>query len=126
MVTGLAMLRHSGATCHCCSPCSLDRNTKPRGSAKPEVTVTLVRCGKCGQPYNNSFTHTCKVKTDFKARKKRHEAEIRKAAAAARRAAKPRHSYSACRDKNCPRAACVAYREGREEGYDAGYRAGRE
>jgi hypothetical protein len=38
---------------------------------------------------------------------------------------KPReHRYTACRDKNCDRPLCVAYREGLDDGFADGYIVG--
>jgi hypothetical protein len=50
-----------------------------------------VRCRTCGKTYANPFTHTCQVRTDFKARRRaadRHaDAQKRRARAAARQKA---------------------------------------
>ena len=35
--------------------------------------------------------------------------------------AKQRHNYRTCRDENCHRLACQAYREGFEDGYTAAH-----
>jgi hypothetical protein len=61
------------------------------------------------------------------------EREKAKARAAKKRPASSgprpaRHEYASCRDADCERAACEAYRDGRATGYaegeEAGYRAG--
>jgi hypothetical protein len=69
-----------------------------KGRTRVKPTVSLGNCPKCGRPRGNPLTHTCTVKTDFKARqraaerkakaaaKRRAEAERRKAATARRRA----------------------------------------
>jgi flagellar biosynthesis/type III secretory pathway protein FliH len=38
--------------------------------------------------------------------------------------ATPQHRYQACRDRDCERIACAAWREGREEGYTDGHAEG--
>lgn len=35
-----------------------------------------------------------------------------------------KHTYASCRDKECRRLACVAYKEGYRDGYEDGYSAG--
>ena len=46
----------------------------------------------------------------------------REDAAAAKKKARPEHPRpSACQDGDCKRAGCVAYREGREDGYERGF-----
>lgn len=70
----------------------------------------LFRCGKCGKGYANPLGHTCGGGGDFA---KRRGAQAREAAAAKRKAArKKRHDYHRCRDADCQRIACQAYREG--------------
>jgi hypothetical protein len=84
----------------------------------PSASAT---CPKCRKPYGNPFTHTCTVRTDFK----RRTTKAKKDAAAAKRKARPQHPRpSACRDGDCKRAACQAYREGREDGFAEGYDEG--
>lgn len=81
----------------------------------------LFQCGRCRKRYSNPFGHTCAPKSDFKRRK----ATAAKQAAAAKRKARPEHPpASACRDGDCRRAACAAYREGREHGYQEGHETG--
>jgi hypothetical protein len=43
---------------------------------------------------------------------------------AAPRAPRQAHDYLRCRDRDCERAACVAYRAGHEAGYETGHEAG--
>lgn len=108
----------------------LDRRA-PAGKTRltPGISASFGTCGTCHKPLgSNPLTHTCTVRTDF--RKRRGEARKQEAAekrAAARRPArkgKPEHLYEACRDEDCQRTACRAYREGREEGYQEGYEDG--
>jgi membrane carboxypeptidase/penicillin-binding protein PbpC len=35
-----------------------------------------------------------------------------------------KHTYASCRDKECQRPLCVAYKEGYSDGYEDGYAAG--
>lgn len=28
---------------------------------KPKVRVQLAKCGRCGKPYSNPLSHTCKI-----------------------------------------------------------------
>lgn len=85
---------------------------------RPSASAT---CRSCGKPYGNPLTHTCTVRTDFKRRTRR----LKKDARAAARTARPEHpTPGACRDRDCKRAACAAYREGRQDGYREGYDEG--
>lgn len=103
-----------------------------------------VECPKCRKRYTNPLAHTCAVSTDFKRRKaaaaraekrdaararRKAAADRRKAAAAERRrkarekrpaaarrpATRQSHDYRLCRDEECPRHACRAYRDGLED-----------
>jgi hypothetical protein len=49
---------------------------------------------------------------------------LQAAARRAKKAARPVHLYEACRDTDCQRLACRAFKEGREEGHREGYRDG--
>ena len=44
--------------------------------------------------------------------------------ASAARTPRAAHDYQACRDDDCPRPACLAYREGHDEGYPEGFADG--
>jgi hypothetical protein len=88
------------------------RKAGGKRKVKPSLSVTLATCSKCGKPYANPLTHKCDIGTDFKKRRK---------AAVAKR--KP-HDYRTCRDGECKRQACVAYKEGLDEGYQQGWDAG--
>jgi len=86
-----------------------------RTRVKPKFSAS-VKCPRCGRPYANPLTHVCPGKSgDFRRRKKVAE----KRAKAAARGARPKHSHRTCRDPDCQRVACVAYREGVEDGMDA-------
>jgi hypothetical protein len=74
-----------------------------------------VRCRTCGKTYANPFTHTCQVRTDFKARQRAAErqavVEKRRARAAARRQAEAaRRRAAAERRKARQKAAAAAKR----------------
>jgi predicted nucleic acid-binding Zn-ribbon protein len=76
----------------------------------------LASCPNCGKPYANPFTHVCASKRgDFGRRKAAHE----KAQKAAAKAAQPKHQYQTCRDEDCRRFGCVAYRDGYDNGFAA-------
>lgn len=84
----------------------------------PSASAT---CPRCHKPYGNPLTHTCTVRTDFK----RRTAKAKKDAAAAKRKARPEHPRpSACRDPDCKRTGCAAWREGHEDGFAEGYDEG--
>lgn len=102
--------RYSNPLTHVCyNP----RGRGPRLQIRPRVTAD---CPRCKRPVANPLAHVCTVRTDFRRRlaedKKRRAAERRRAA----RAARPQHDYHACKDENCRRRMCEAYREGFEDG----------
>jgi len=105
-----------------------------RTRIRPRVT-----CGSCGKPVRN-LRHVCTTRTDFRKRRnaaRRAEATARRRAkrkaatqrrrerARARRKTrassppKPRHDYRNCREPDCQRQACQAWREGVEAGVAA-------
>lgn len=116
------------------------KKPKAKTRAKRAVRRAASReCPKCHKRYSNPLTHTCAPKSDFKQRQRADEqqrkrdqakarrkdaADRRKAAAADRRAKArsrpatsqraPQHDYRTCRDDDCRRAACLAFREGIE------------
>jgi hypothetical protein len=122
--------------------CVTSRPRRGRTRVRSPVAWT---CARCGRP--RGLSHTCRVRTDFKKRRRqqarRKAAEQRKArrrrAASDRRARErarkararqrpprprpPAHDYHACGDGDCARYGCTAYREGKEDGFGAGYAA---
>ena len=89
--------------------------TAGRTKLKPSLSA---KCQKCRKDMGNPLTHTCTTRTDFK----RRTAKAKKDAAAAKRKARPDHPRpSACQDGSCKRSGCVAWREGRADGYRDGY-----
>jgi hypothetical protein len=113
--------RYSNPLTHVCTASMKRRSGRAR--LRPQVTRT---CGRCGKPAGNPLRHRCVTRSDFRrrlardrrqkeaARKKRAKAAAaakRKAARAAR-PAKPKHEYRGCYEPDCPRAVCIAYRDG--------------
>lgn len=106
-----------------------------RRRGKTRIRVRAA-CGSCGRRMGNPLRHVCTTRTDFRKRrnaakraaetarrraKRKAATERKRARARARRkvpraAPKPRHDYQACREPDCQRSACVAWREGVEEG----------
>ena len=69
-------------------------------------------CQKQADPF-----HVCAPKSDFRRRRAQHDrAERRQRGKRPGAAGKPRerrpHDYTTCRDQDCPRPLCRAYREG--------------
>lgn len=112
--------------------------TPARRAARQQARRVSVKCKTCGKRYVNPLTHVCAPKSDFAKRRREAEraarreaararkkaaAERRKAAAAERhrkarekrsapRSPRPQHDYRLCRDEDCQRYACVAYKDG--------------
>lgn len=140
MKIGVALLRcgNCGKPCNPFAAHVCNGNRKSRTRLSP--TVSLGNCPHCGKPRGNPLTHTCTIRTDFKAsqraterkaaaeRKKAKAAEKRKAPA---RPARPAHDYRTCTDRDCRRYACLAWKEafqegrttGLDDGWDIGYDA---
>lgn len=110
MKCGQCGKRYSNPLTHVCyNP----RGHGPRLQVKPRVSVD---CPRCGKPVTNPLAHVCTVRTDFRKRL----ADQRKQQARARRkkarATAAEHDYHACRDPDCHRRTCLAYREGFADG----------
>jgi hypothetical protein len=73
----------------------------------------LVSCPRCGKPYANPLTHVCLSRPgDYK----RKAAAAKRAKAARPKLQRPQHDYRTCRDADCRRYGCVAFRDGYERG----------
>lgn len=110
---------------------------RPNGRTKVKAPkATLAKCGSCGQSYANPLTHACPSRPgDFERRKaaaeKRQRREKREQLARQRKAERARrraqggpqrrtgHRYDTCRDADCQRLPCRAYREGIDRGMEA-------
>jgi hypothetical protein len=113
--------RHSNPFGHVCVT-RMDRKRKP-GATKLKIGVAA-KCGRCGKPYGrNPLAHRCVTHTDWKKRRRKAEK-----AAKAKRPPRAQHDYQACRDGDCQRVACKAWKEaweeGEREGYEKGHAAG--
>jgi len=99
-------------------------NSRRRATVKP--SITFGKCPACKKAIGNPLTHVCAPRSDFKARKskaaKREKAREREKARKKRQAGQ--HDYESCRDDECKRPMCVAYRAGWHEGYAQGFADG--
>jgi hypothetical protein len=99
-------------------------NSRRRATVKP--SITFGKCPACKKAIGNPLTHVCAPRSDFKARKsnaaKREKAREREKARKKRKAGQ--HPFESCRDGQCKRPQCVAYRSGFHEGEAAGFGAG--
>lgn len=106
MKCGQCGKRYSNPLTHVCyNP----RGHGPRLQVKPRIAYD---CPKCSRPVTNPLTHVCSVRTDFRKRlaEQKRQAKKRPAPKA------EQHDYHSCRDQNCQRRMCTAYREGFEDG----------
>lgn len=101
--------RYSNPLTHVCvNP----RGRGPRLQVRPRVSYD---CPVCERPVTNPLTHVCKVRTDFRRRladRKRQEKKPRP------QPQQQQHDYRSCRDPDCQRRMCAAYREGFADGID--------
>ncbi len=95
-------------------------NSRRRQTVKPQLSFG--KCEKCKKPVSNPLTHVCAPKSDFRARKAKHDTEQR--AKARKKRQQERHDYTACADNDCKRPMCVAYKTGWKAGDEAGYDRG--
>lgn len=106
--------------------CVTSRTRRGRTRIKPKASVS-VKCNTCGKPYANPLTHVCSVKGSFRTRAAAARRSQRTAAPKPRRvkvygqapAKAPAHPYAACRDDDCDRRACVAYKDGFADGLES-------
>jgi hypothetical protein len=110
---GRCRRRYSNPFSHVCA----GRGKGPSKLA-PKLSVST-KCPSCGKSYANALTHVCGIKSDFKKR----SAADTKAKKAALVKAKPQHRYSACRDGDCRRIGCEAFRVGYDDGFADGMSA---
>lgn len=106
--------------------CIVSSGRAARRKATIKPSITFGKCETCKKPLGNPLTHVCKPKSDFKARKSR---AAKKAKAAERAKARKKrqdgqHPFESCRDDQCRRPQCVAYRAGWHEGEAVGFGAG--
>ena len=96
-------------------------NSKRSATLKP--SITFGKCPACKKTITNPITHVCVVKGGFK--RARSKAAKRDKARAREKARKKRqseqHPFESCRDDQCKRPQCVAYRAGWHEGETAGF-----
>jgi hypothetical protein len=110
MKCGKCGKRYSNPLTHVCyNP----RGHAPRLQVKPRVTAD---CPRCGKPVTNPLAHVCKIPSDFRKRLAEHKKQQAAARRQKARAEAPKHDYHSCRDDNCQRRACTAYREGFADG----------
>ena len=124
-----------------------------RSNSRRRATVRLAPvlggCARCGKTYGgrngNPLTHVCRPRDgDYRRRKAEHQRKIRTAARARTRAAerdkqqaritavrererqrsRARHEYQSCKDEDCQRPVCVAFKQGYKDGYRDGYEDG--
>ena len=121
-------------TCgRCCKPrtgirhdCIVSSGRAARRKATLKPQITFGKCETCKKPLGNPLTHVCKPKSDFKARKSRaaKQAKERERAKARKKRQAEQHPFESCRDDQCKRPQCVAYRTGWHQGEAAGFDAG--
>jgi hypothetical protein len=99
-------------------------NSNRRATLKP--SVNFGKCGTCKKTIVNPLTHVCVVKGGFKrARSKAaRQAKERERARARKKRQAGQHPFESCRDDQCKRPQCVAYRTGWHQGEAAGFESG--
>ena len=102
-----------------CSACGRTSEISHRMSDPPAVD-----CPLCGRAVTNPLAHVCKVRTDFRKRLAERKRQQAKAAREKARAQRPQHDYHACRDPDCRRRTCTAYKEGYADGHRDGFEIG--
>jgi len=104
---------------------------RKRTKIRPKVSVA-VKCGTCGRPYANPLTHVCTVKASPRrklataARPAKPGPRRPRRVTVARPGGQPQHpAPAACRDGDCQRRTCTAYRDGYADGLADGQEARR-
>ena len=95
-------------------------------SATLKPSITFGKCPTCKKTITNPLTHHCKPKSDFKARKSKaaKRDKARERAKARKKRQSEQHPFESCRDDQCKRPTCLAYRTGFHEGEAVGFGAG--
>lgn len=118
--------RHSNPLGHTCSSKG-DFGKRKRAAARAAATAERRRKREAHRRRVNDRVAAVRKRERARAgervRRERQKAaeRVRKARAArkpARRSARPAHSYQTCRDQDCQRIACEAYRQGLDDGDD--------
>jgi hypothetical protein len=78
-----------------------------RAALRGVVERWCPECQKRVQPF-----HLCAPRSDFKARRAQHERAQRRRGGGTRPRERREHDYRTCRDEDCPRGLCRAFREG--------------
>jgi hypothetical protein len=95
-----------------------------KATLKP--SITFGKCPTCKKTITNPLTHVCVVKGGFKRAKSKaaKQAKGRERAKARKKRQAEQHPFESCRDDQCKRPQCVAYRAGWHEGEAAGFESG--
>lgn len=106
--------RYSNPLTHVCAPKSDFKQRKAAAGRRPKAEAARQRKREAAARKREAAKARRKAAAE---RRKAAAAERRKKAAAkrsapARRPARPAHDYRLCRDPECPRHACKAYRDG--------------
>lgn len=102
--------------------CVIRSGRAARRAPTPTLKLDFGKCETCKKTIGNPLTDVCAPRSDFKKRKAaaaKREREAAKARAGKRQPDK--HDYLACKDDDCPRPLCVAYKTGWREGYKTGF-----
>jgi hypothetical protein len=107
--------------------CTSSGDFKRRGAAhKKSTAAAAVREKKSAARAKETAARQARRQREDEGRRARRAKELaaaraRKEKTAASRPARPEHRYEACREEDCERIPCAAYREGREDGYRDGH-----
>jgi hypothetical protein len=93
--------------------CVVRSGRAARRRATPKPKLDFGKCAGCGRPLGNPLTHVCKPRSDFKKRKRQ--------AAAPKKKPREQHDYQLCKENDCHRPLCVAFKVGYRGGYQNGW-----